>query len=139
MSIWNKIHRWVKREVTVLDAQDAVGGNTIEVDVSQHRHIGVSIAGDNTAVLTVKCQGAFLGSADVDFTASKDVDNEWDYLALRDYQDGAIIPGDTGVALTADDVRLFEVNTNSIRTITFEVTARTTGDVTVKVFPVNNQ
>lgn len=117
----------------ILSAAGATGaGATIRVD--DYRNIMLSFAtdGGSDAALTVKVQGSIQTDAP-NFGAAQSATNHWDYIEIIDVEDGSLIDGDTGVSVaTADDYRLFEVNTNGLKWLTVNVTARTQGEVTVK-------
>lgn len=141
MPEYNRIFRWVGPKTTILNAASAVGVGA-EVDVSQFKHIGVAIIGAGTppANFTVKCQGSVDVPANVAFGTAPSGSNIWDYVGMYDLEDGSFIDGDTGVSFSgANDVRQFTVNADELRTLCFEVTGYTAGNVTVIVFPMNNQ
>ena len=117
---------------TILDAKAAPGvGNSIHVGDS--RHIIISVGTASSANLTCKFQGSIAETAP-DFSAAQSVANHWDYIEVKDLQDGSAIDGDTGFAPAGtDDFRLFEFNTNGLRYINARVTALAAGNVTVKV------
>lgn len=120
------------KEYTILDAAAATGvGKTIYVGDFRHAVITVNTA--SSANLTVKFQGA-ISEAAPDFTAAQSPSNAWDYVEVKDLEDGSAIDGDTGIAPAGtDDQRLFEVNINALQWFTANVTARSAGSVTVKV------
>lgn len=114
--------------------------NAYGMDVSQYRFIGVAVIGASSPNLTVKCQGSFLMSYDpnLDFTAAASATNPWDYVAMDDLQDGMTrLTGDTGVVFGgSNDCQIFKVNTDSLRSLNFQVTARAAGNVTIIAFPI---
>ena len=124
---------------TIMSAKAATGIG-IPVFCRDFKHAVFSFAtdGGSDAALTVKFQGSIAegttaGSAP-DFSAAQSVTNLWDYIDVIDLEDGASIDGDTGVAVAgADDYRLFEANVNALEYICARVTARTEGEVTIKV------
>jgi len=128
-----------------MSAKAATGIGT-SVDVSPYQQVSVVIAGSALADLTVKCKGSFLMSTDtnLDFSAAQSVTNLWDTIAMYDLQNGGdgtnpgtIIAGDTGIVFTGSaDVRQFILNTDGLRTINFDVTARVAGNVSVFAFPI---
>jgi hypothetical protein len=122
---------------TILNAVGETGAGGV-VLAADHRNIIVSIEGAGSTDLTVKCQGG-IGSTAPDFDTAKSATNPWDYLQMIDLEDGASIPGDTGVVFAGSaDVRQFEVNTNGMDYITFNVTAFAAGTVTVRARLVTN-
>jgi len=123
-----------------LSAKAATGVGTV-VDVSKYRNILVAVIGASSPNLTVKCQGSPLmsGDANLAFGSAASDTNPWDYVGMYDLEDGSFIDGDTGIAFTGSgDVRLFKVNTDALRSLNFNVTARAAGSVTVNVYPVTN-
>lgn len=138
MPEYNKTFRWVGPKTTIVNAATATGFGT-EMDVSQFKHIGVAIIGADSANATVKCQGSLDVAANVNFASAQSGSNIWDYVGMYDLEDGAFVDGDTGVALSGNDVRQFTINADELRTLCFEVSAYAAGNVTVIAFPMNNQ
>jgi len=121
----------------VLNAKAATGIGQL-INVKDFRHIIVAIGTADSANLTVKCVGSIEETAP-DFTAAQSVSNMYDFLEMVDYQDGSKIAGDTGIAFAGtDDFRMFEINTNGLEWLTFRVTARSAGSVTVKILVFRN-
>ena len=121
----------------VLSAKAATGIGQL-INVKDFRHVIVAIGTADSANLTVKCVGSIEETAP-DFTAAQAADNMYDFLEMADYQSGSKIAGDTGIAFAGtDDYRLLEINTNGMEWITFRVTARSAGSVTVKVLAFQN-
>lgn len=133
----------------ILNAQDSTGvGSGMRVE--DYRNISVVIAGNNSADLTVKCQGAIAKNADLSgivtelaepaWGTAASVTNAWDYVNIYDLEDNAKVDGDTGVVFNGTDaVRNFIINVDNLSFINFEVTARSAGDVTVVAMAVNNE
>ena len=125
-------------EYTILSAKGATGAG-IAIYCGDFRHAIFSFAtdGGSDAALTVKFQGSIQQNALTGppaFGSSQSVTNLWDYIEVVDLEDGAMIDGDTGVSVaTADDYRQFEANINGMEYICARVTARTAGEVTIKV------
>ena len=125
---------------TILNAAGVIGAGTA-LKVEEFRNIILSFAtdGGGDAALTAKIQGS-ISVAAPDFGAAQSKTNLWDYIAVTDLENGAQIDGDVGfVVATADDYRLFEFNTNALRWINVEITARTQGELTVKSQPFTNE
>ncbi len=118
---------------TIMSAKAATGIG-INVFARDFRNMVVTLAGATLsaaqAVMTVKCQGAS-GDTAPDFTAAQSPSNTWDYTQMVDLQNAAAIDGDTGVAFVANDVRQFEVNTNVLDWVTLNITAYTSGSMTI--------
>lgn len=101
--------------------------------VDGFRHLELHLDTSGTATLTVKVQGSFAEDKP-DFNAAQSVSNRWDYIEVKDLEDGSAIDGDTGIAMAgADDHRVFEINTNSLRWMNVVVTAWTQGKVRASV------
>jgi len=121
--------RYTVGEHTFLNAQAATGAG-LALDVSNYRHIVVSIGTASSGNLTVKFQGSVAKDAPT-WGSAQSATNHWDYIQIKDLEDGSSVDGDTGFAVVGtDDVRLFEVNTNGLRWLNLNVTARTAGSVT---------
>ena len=128
----------VPEQALILDAA-AVDGAGTEFRVTQYRHIVVAIVGTTLPTLTVKCQGSVLNTPPTDWEAAHSVTNVWDYIAMYDLQDGALVAGDTGVAFTGTaDVRQFLINTDALNYLNFIVSGSSAGTVTVYVIGFNN-
>ena len=131
----------IPEEQTVLSAVEQIGAGK-EFDVSTYKTIGVVIIGHNDAGSDaadgiVKCQGSFEWRTGVDFTSAAGVTNPWGFIALGD-QNNASIDID-GVNFLGNEVKLFKVNTGSIRTLNFKVTSYTNGAFTVKIYPIDKR
>lgn len=139
-TIRNKSYRWEGGLTTVLSAKAATGAGT-GVDVGQFRHVLVEISSDGggNAALTVNCQGS-VSDTEPTWGSAQSRTNMWDYISMNDLQSALIVSGDTGLVYsTADDYRLFMVNTDGLKWLNFRVTAYTAGNVTVKIKGFNNQ
>ena len=129
--------RQIHAEQKILDAKAATGVGK-SIDVGDFKHLVIAIATASNANLTVKCQGALSESAP-NFANSQSVSNMWDFIEMTDLEDGASIPGDTGIAPAGtDDFRILEVNVSGLKWLTFRVTARSAGSVTVTVMKFSN-
>lgn len=126
-------YRLHPEETTILDAASSTGAGTV-MNVEDFRHIIVSVAtdGGGDANFTLQFQ-ASIADNKPDFDSSQSVTNMWDYVQVKDLQNGSSINGDTGLSKSgADDYRLFEVNTNGLTWFTANLTERSQGEVTVK-------
>jgi len=127
-------------EYTLLDAKGATGVDKV-IDVSDFRHAVISYATDGgaDANLTVKICGSIEDTAPT-FTDAQSVTNMYDFVQVKDLEDGSSIDGDTGIAVAgADDYRQFEVNINGLKWLTARVTARSAGEISVKIKLFTNQ
>ena len=121
----------------ILDAKAATGIGT-PMEVSDFMHLVLSLATASSANLTVKFQGSIQEDMP-DFSAAQTAANMWDYIQVKDLEDGSSIDGDTGIAPAGtDDFRLFELNVNGLKWINAVVTARSAGSVTISCKPFNN-
>ncbi len=121
----------------LLDAKATTGIDRV-AEVSDFRHAVLYVSGSGSANLTVKFQGSLL-EAKPNFTAAQSTANPWDYVQIKDLQNGATVDGDTGVVFAgSNDVRQFEVNTNGLEWLTANVTAIAAGNVTVELVLFNN-
>jgi hypothetical protein len=122
----------------ILSAKGATGIGTPML-VSDFMHLVLSFATASNANLTVKFQGSISDECP-DFSAAQSVTNMWDYIQVKDLEDGSSIDGDTGVACAGtDDFRQFELNVNGLKWINAVVTARSAGAVTVSCMPFSNE
>lgn len=122
------------KRIIPFDAQDA---NTVSggLNTQDYRNIVLSVTGANTATGNLKIQGAifrqeFTGLQEVDFTSPSTPQNPWSYVQLKDLSNENSINGTVGIPL-ADGTTLYAVNTDGLDSISLELTAVTTGDVTV--------
>lgn len=107
-----------------------IGNNIL---VQDFRHCVISVNTASNANGTLKFQGA-IAEAAPDFAAAQSASNSWDYVEVKDLQDGSAIDGDTGLAPAGtDDNRMFEVNINGLRWLNSRITAISAGNFTVKV------
>lgn len=115
-----------------MDAKDDAGaGNAILVDDFRHCVIAVHTA--NSANGTLKFAGSIAEDAP-NFAAAQSAANSYDFIEVKDLEDGSAIDGDTGIAPAGtDDHRLFEANINGIRWLNARITAISAGDFTVTV------
>ena len=122
----------------ILSAKAATGIGTPML-VSDFMHLVLSLATASSANLTVKFQGSISDTCP-DFSAAQTAANMWDYIQVKDLEDGSSIDGDTGIAPAGtDDFRLFELNVNGLKWINAVVTARSAGAVTVSCMPFSNE
>ena len=91
-----------------------------------------TLSSSGTGTFTIKFVWSFQDTAP-DFAASQTNTNRRDYIQVKDYQSGASIDGDTWVAFVADDVRLFEVNSNGFKWVWCVVTSYTWWTVSLRI------
>lgn len=108
--------------------------------VKDWRHLVVSIASDGggTADATIKCVGSIKDTVP-DFAATRTVNNNFEFIQMIDKQSsGSGLSGDTGVVFSsADDYRIFEVNTNGMNWLGFLPTSGTSGTYNIKLLALN--
>lgn len=121
----------------ILDAKGATGTGK-SIPVGDYRNISIVIASANSANLTVKIQASISETAP-DFTSAAALDNEWSYIQIKGFPSDTDVPGATGVAFAgADATTLYRVNVDDITYINATVTARSAGDVTVRIKATDN-
>lgn len=115
-----------------MSAKDDTGiGNVIYVGDFRHAIITINTA--SSANATIKAQGAISGTAPT-FTSAQSPSNAWDYIQMKDLEDGSTIDGDTGLAPAGtDDQRIFEVNVNALQYLTLNITAISAGNITAVI------
>lgn len=125
---------------TILDGASANSWGT-SIPVAGYRHIMLVISTASSAAGTIKIGGSFLDQDNVDFTSAAAVGNEWDFVASYNLQNPTnIIVGDTGVVYAGTDaVEQLIVNTDGLNTLNVNLSNRSAGSFTVKVFAVTNQ
>lgn len=106
-------------------------------NVDNSRHLIVAIDTENSANCTIRFKGS-IQDTPPDFSSAQAVDNQWEYLQLKDLMDGSSIDGDTGLALAGTDAhRMFEINTNGIKYVVAEVSSHVAGNVDVQLRAFN--
>lgn len=123
---------------TILNAKAATGAG-LTIPCGDYTHAIISFNTASSANMTVKFAGSIAETAP-NFAAAQSVSNPFDYIQIKDLQNGSSIDGDTGVALAGtDDQRMFEMNINALQYLTAIVTAYAAGSITVTVRLYNNQ
>lgn len=119
-------------EFTMLSAKAATGAGNY-ADVSSFDYAVLSFNTASSANLTVKFAGSIMDTCP-DMTATQSTTVRYDYLDVTDLQNAASIDGDTGIAPAGtDDHRLFRIDVRGIKWLGAICTARSAGNVTVKV------
>lgn len=125
-------------EMPMFTAEDATGV-TEPFLVADWQHVLFTLSSQSSANFTIKFQGSS-SRLPPDFSAAQTATNRWEYIQVKDYQSGAGIDGDTGVAFAGtDDVRKFELNTNGMRWVSAVITAISAGSVNLALSAYNNQ
>jgi len=131
------LRNYLSPEVLILGAVGAVQtGNAYSV--ADYKHCMLTLSSASNASFTVKFQWSFAETAP-NFSAAQSNTNRWDFIQVRDYQDNASIAWDTWVAFAgADDVRMFEFNTNGLRWINATITAYSAWTISVRLMAFSN-
>lgn len=87
---------------------------------------------------TIKFAGTIYDTP-IDPTQTSSSTNPWDYIEVVDLQNGTTIDGDTGVAFTGSETRMFEVNVNAQSWVTPVATSYTTGTILVFQAATSNE
>lgn len=104
-------------------------GTTVAYPIKDFEHIMLALSSSWSANFTIKFQWSFSDEAPT-FSSAQSATNRWDYIDVKDIEDGASIDGDTGVAFVwADDVRLFELWTPWLKWVWATITALTAWSV----------
>lgn len=107
--------------------------------VEDFQHINLSLDTKGTSTFTLKFVGSFQETAPI-WSLAQSETNQYDYIDVIDYQNGASIDGDTGISPSgADDHRVFEMNVNGLRWISAIFTAYTQGTAALVAKPFTNQ
>lgn len=105
------------------------------------KSIQFELVTSGTATLTVKVVGSYgkkisdqvQGDDTPNFGATASAANPWSYIQIVDLDSGSGLAGSTGVALSGADVnKMYELNVNSAKYITFIPTAYTQGVISLK-------
>ena len=102
--------------------------------VEDFRHILIQLASDGggDAAFVLKFVGSIQDECP-DFAAARAVDNHFEYIMSVDKQTTAsVVAGDTGITWSsADDYRIFEINTNGLKWLSVLPTAGSAGEITI--------
>lgn len=119
--------------IKILDAKAADGIGTPR-HVADLDHIMLALDTADSANLTVKFQGSYAKEMP-DFAAAQSAANQWDYIEVKDIEDGSAIDGDTGIAMTGtDDHRMLEANVSGLTWICAIVSSLSAGSATLVLF-----
>jgi len=121
---------------TIVDDASADGVGSA-VDVGAYKDVVVYIATENSADVTIKCQGSFEATAPT-WGSARSKTNRWDYIGMWDYDQVDLVKGDTGVVPGGTDItKAYLVNTDFIRFINFELSSYVAGNVNVYLAAAN--
>lgn len=96
--------------------------------VADFRHILITLHTANNANLTLKAL-ASASTIPPTWSAAQAQDNFFAPIQLIDLDDGATIPGSTGIILTTDVNKLYSVNTDGVQWINFIIETYVAGNV----------
>lgn len=123
--------------IKILDAKATTGAGDGQL-VTDFTNLILALDTASSANLTVKFQGS-ISDTEPDWTAAQSATNQWDYVQVKDLEDGSSLDGDNGFVVSGtDDHRMFEVNTNRLKWFNAIVTARAAGSVTAQAFSTTN-
>jgi hypothetical protein len=119
-------------EYTIMDGKTDTGAGNV-IFCQDFRHAVISVHTSGNANYTLKFAGSIAEPAP-NFANAQSVSNQYDFVEVKDLQDGSAVDGDTGITSAGtDDNRLFEVNINGLQYITSRITAISSGAITVKI------
>jgi hypothetical protein len=122
---------------TILNAAASTGVGTT-VDVSDYDFIVLEVATASSADLTAKIQGS-ISNARPTFGNAASASNAWDHVGFYNLQTGLFTAGDTGIVYAGTDaVELIKVNTDFLKWLNINVTARSAGSITAKIIGVRS-
>ena len=114
--------------------------------VSDYRNCILQIIGSSDADMKIFIKGSLgrgvelMDAPNFDVRSSaRDDASAWDFIEVVDLEDGAAIDGDDGINLSGNNMRLIEVNINSLDYIAIEATGVIAGTVSVVGSATTNQ
>ena len=124
-------HRGYQEELVVSAAVADGIGNII--DVRDYRTIMLSFATASSGNMTAKIKGSIrLRPEDVAFGSAQSATNHWTYVEAVDANDGTIVDGDVGFAVSGTDLfTTYEVNVEGLTSLTVDVSSWVAGSLTV--------
>jgi len=102
------------------------------LDVSDYRHIGVSIDAMTSPDVTLKCVGSIMDALP-SFLNPQSASNRYDFIQSVDHEDASTYDGDTGTAIAAEDHRQLVINVDGLSFISFKTFLFKAGTITIKV------
>lgn len=111
-----------------------------KVNVVDYRNLVLATySSDTTSGFTLKVRGSIEDPDKVDISDSQSKNNKWEYLRIRDLEDGDPKSGDTGYICDSDESRMFEIESNGLSVVAIEVSSYSDGKVTADLRVFNNQ
>lgn len=114
-------------------------GNSGAILTKPYRNAIFSICTSDSAAFNIKVK-AYVGDVskesddfkNLDFTAAPSETNKWNYIGFIDYTTNAFSSGNIGYSYTGTDKNtMFELNTNNLDMICFEISGYSAGSITV--------
>ena len=101
-------------------------------NVDNSRHVVLAITADGTTpTFRVRVKGS-IAENKPNFANAQARDNQWDYIMLKDLNDGTTFDGVSGVSFAGTGgTSLYEVNTNGLKHFVVEIDNYTGGNCTV--------
>lgn len=101
-------------------------------NVDNSRHVVLAITADGTTpTFRIRVKGSITNDAP-NFGGAQTRQNQWEYIMLKDLNDGTTIDGSTGISWAGTgSTRLVEINTNGLKHFVVEVDNHTSGNATV--------
>jgi len=119
-------------EYTIMSGKGSTGVGS-NIYCQDFRHAVISFSTTGSANCTIKFAGS-IATDSPDFSAAQSPTNLYDFMEVKDLQDGSAIDGDVGITLAGtDDNRIFEMNINGLQWLNARLTAWAAGAITVKV------
>lgn len=122
----------------ILDAKATDGAGTAKL-VVDWRSVVLALDTASNANMVIKFQGSTQEDAPT-WGSAQSVTNQWDYVQIKDLEDGSAIDGDTGITFVGtDDHRQFEVNVNGLRWLNAIISSRAAGSATLAATGFDNE
>lgn len=102
------------------------------IDVSDYRHIAISVDVETSPSVTLKCCGSIIDTLPA-FLNPQSASNRYDFIQTTDLEDVSTDDGDTGLAVVAEDHRLIVINTDGLAFLSFKTLDFQAGDITIKL------
>ena len=100
--------------------------------VTDSRHLVFAVHADAATNVTIKVMGSSQQDAP-DFDSAASATNDWGYIGFRDLADASLKSGATGITIpNTTHHKLYEVESNVLQHIAFELTSVSGDGVTIK-------
>jgi hypothetical protein len=123
----------------IFTAQAADGSGVTQL-VQDFKNVQLKVVTSGSADFTLRIQGSLQKEAP-DFSGAPSETNQWDYVAVWDYQDPInIILGDAGIPFSGtDDFLNLLVNVDGLVWLNCEISGYAAGEAGVELVAFNNQ